>query len=492
MKVLDKYLLKTYVGPFILTFLVVLFVFMMQFLWKYVDDLVGKGLEITIILKLLFYISFTFIPMSMPLAILLSGLITFGNLAEKNELTAMKSSGIPLYRIFQPLSVFVLALSALNFLMANNLMPLASLKSSSLLHDIQAQKLALSIDEGIFYRGIDNYIIRIGKKGKDNETIHDILIYDHTRITGLTTLTYAKHGSMVMSKNKQYLILTMEDGFMYDENVRYDAAKSPSELPVLRGRFKSEQIHFDLSSFQLQRTNEEFYKDSYEMLNVRQLDDYIDTMQIEIGTMKSEIGVSLLNDFRYISMYYTDSILSNDSSKAPRAAPHTDVADSASTTISQEDMQKIFSNAIQLAREHSAVLDFRTLDYESKEKLLWRYEIEWHRKYVLSLACIVLFFIGAPLGAIIRKGGLGIPLAISILIFVIYWALSSTGEHMIRVGTIPSLVGMWLSTMVLSPLAMFLVYKASVEAGLSEMTNIKQRLSKAMIVKFWMKFKTRF
>jgi lipopolysaccharide export system permease protein len=481
MKALDKYLLKTYVAPFVLTFLVVLFVFLMQFLWKYIDDLVGKGLETTIILKLVFYTSFTFIPMAMPLAVLLSGLITFGNLAEKNELTAMKSSGIPLHRILRPLSVFVLALCVLTFFMANNVMPVASLKAYSLLHDIQAQKLALNIDEGIFYRGIDNYIIRIGKKDKDNQTIHDILIYDHTRTSGLTSLTYAKHGSMVMSKNKQYLILTMKDGFVYDENVRYDASKPPSELPVLRGTFESEQIRFDLSSFQLQRTNEEFYKDSYEMLNVKQLDEYIDTMQREITGMKSEVGSSLWTDFRYIALYYVDTLF------ADTVNTHTDTV-----KITREDTQKIYANAVQLAREHSSFLDFRIMDYESKEKQLWRYEIEWHRKYVLSLACIILFFIGAPLGAIIRKGGLGVPLAVSILIFVVYWALSSTGERMVRVGTLPSYIGMWLSTMVLTPLAIFLVYKVSGEAGLSGVTNLKQQINHSKVFNFWQKMKNRF
>jgi lipopolysaccharide export system permease protein len=481
MKVLDKFLLKTYVGPFLLTFLVVLFVLLMQFLWKYVDDLVGKGLEPIIILKLIFYMSFTMIPMAMPLAILLSGLITFGNLAEKNELTAMKSSGISLHRILRPLSAFVLGLCGITFFMANNVMPVAGLKGYTLLYDIQAQKLALNIDEGIFYNGIDNYILRIGKKDKDNQTIHDVLIYDHTRANGLTTLTYAKHGSMVMSKNKQYLVLTLKDGFIYDENVRYDASKPPSELPILRGTFKSEQMRFDLSSFQLQRTNEEFYKDRYEMLNVRQLDAYIDTMQTEVMSMKSEVGSSLLTDFRYISMYYDDSLLL-DSLKTPLDT----------VVFTGADMQKMYAEAIQLSREHSSFLDFRIMDYESKEKQMWRYEIEWHKKYVLSLACLILFFIGASLGAIIRKGGLGIPLAVSILIFVIYWALSTIGERMARVGTVESYMGMWLSTIVLSPFAVFLTYKASVEAGLNEMTNLKQITNKLWIFKVLTKRKRRF
>ena len=457
MKVLDKFLLKTYVAPFILTFMVVLFVFLMQFLWKYVDDLVGKGLEITILLKLIFYISFTFMPLSIPLAALLSGLITFGNLGEKNELTAMKSAGVSLYRILLPLSLFALGLSALTFVLANNVMPFATLKSSTLIHDIQSKKLALNIDEGIFYRGIDNYIIRIGKKDRDNQTIHDILIYDHTRTTGLATLTYAKHGSMVMSENKQYLVLTMEDGFVYDENVRYDASKPPSELPILRGTFESQKVRFDLSSFQFQRSDEDFYKDSYDMLNVQQLNTFIDTMRIEVVDLKAEAGKSLLSNFRYISLYYIDSLSINS------LKPLSD-----STVFTQSNKQKIYANAIQLAREQSSFLDFKTMEYESKEKQLWRYEIEWHRKYVLAVACILLFFVGAPLGAIIRKGGLGVPFAVSILIFVIYWATGMTGERMARVGTLPSYIGMWLSTMILSPLAIFLVYKASVEAGISD------------------------
>ena len=476
MKIVDRYLLKTYSSPFLLTFLVVIFVFLMQFLWKYIDDLVGKGLELSILVKLVFYSLSTFMSMSMPLAILLSGLIAFGNLAEKNELTAMKSAGISLYRILRPLAVFVIGLMALTFVISNNVMPIANLKLYTLLHDIQSQKLALNIDEGIFYRGLDNYIIRIGKKERDNQTIHDILIYDHTQTTGLTTLTYAKHGSMVMSENKHFLILSMEDGFIYDENVRYDASKPPSELPILRGTFKSQQMRIDLSSFQFQQSNDDFYKDSYEMLNVKQLSDYIDTMNTEISDFKAEVGRSMFGNFRYIAMYFSDSL-------------SLDPENSDTVAMSKDDRQKIYSSAVQLAREHCGFLDFHATDCEMKEKRLWRYEIEWHRKYVLSVACILLFFVGAPLGAIIRKGGLGVPFAVSILIFVIYWVLLTTGERMARVGTVPPYIGMWLSTIVLSPFAVFLVYKASIEAGLTDFANIKQQINSLRITKFFKKAK---
>jgi lipopolysaccharide export system permease protein len=437
----------------------------MQFLWKYIDDLVGKGLEISIILKLIFFSAFTFIPMSIPLAILLSGLIAFGNIAEKNELTAMKSSGISLYRIIQPLFILIIGLSVLNFTMSNNIVPVMSLKFRSLLEDIRDKKMALNIEEGVFYRGIDGYTIRIGSKERDNQTIHNVLIYDHTRTTGLATLTYAKHGSMVMSKDKQYLILSLNDGFLYDENTQYDASKPSHTLPILRGTFDVYQIRFDLSSFQMQQTNEEFFKDSYEMLNVNQLNIFIDTLQTEITTAKQETADAILKNFRYISSHYNDSLSYSR-------------ADSILQTfkISVEEKQKVYTHAIQTAREHSQLLDFNLVDTESKQKRLWRYEIEWHRKYVLSFACALLFFVGVSLGAILRKGGLGVPLAVSILVFVIYWAISSTGERMARVGSIPSELGMWLSTLILLPLAVLFVYKASTEAGLSDMPILLQRL----------------
>jgi lipopolysaccharide export system permease protein len=189
--------------------------------------------------------------------------------------------------------------------------------------------------------------------------------------------------------------------------------------------------------------------------------------------MKLETGKSLIENFRYIALYYADSLLLDSIKIQPD-----------SIVLSQVDKQKIYSNAIELAREQSSFLDFKTMEYESKEKQLWRYEIEWHRKYVLAVACLLLFFVGVPLGAIIRKGGLGVPFAVSILIFVIYWATGMTGERMSRVGTVPAYFGMWLSTIILSPFAILLIYKASTEAGLSEISNIKQQINGLRFVKF--------
>lgn len=462
MKVTDKFLLKTYIGPFILTFMVMLFILMMQFLWKYVDDLVGKGLELMTLIKLLFYSAFTFVPLALPLSVLLSSLITFGNLSERNELTALKCAGIPLFRIMRPLTLFTIGVSMMAFVFANNVVPVMSLKFTVLLHDIQAQKPALSIDEGIFYRGIDNYIIRIGKKDKDNSTIYDVLIYDHTHNNGCATLTYGKKGNMVLSDNKQTLVFTLEDGFMYDENSQYDASLSLAEMPLLRGNFKSQQMRFDLSSFQLQRTSEDFYKDSYEMLNVVQLDNYIDTMRQNIYAMKVRRGSDILRNMRTLGTIFTDT--------ADRFYASGHASD---ISFTAEQKEKIYTYAVQNSRENTGLMEFDMLDYDAQQKQMWRYEIEWHRKFALSIACLLLFFVGVPLGAIIRKGGLGIPLTVSILVFVVYWVTSTMGERMSRIGTIPPYFGMWISALMLLPFGVFLIYKASTEAGLSDFSALK-------------------
>ena len=479
MKKIDFYLFKSYIGLFFMTFFVVVFIFLMQFFWKYVDDLVGKGLELKILFQLMGYISFTFVPMALPLAILLSSLVLFGNLGERYELTAMKSAGIPLYRIMRSLIVFTVLSSALGFFVTNNIVPVANLKAKTLLIDIRSQKPALNIEEGVFYDGIDNYIIRIGKKDKDNQHIYDVLIYDHTRVNNYTTVTYAKSGMMFMSQDKHYLVFHLKDGIIYDENFRYNEEKrnkSPEEISLLRGTFKEQRMSFDLSSFAMQRTDEEMYKDSYDMLNVSQLDTMIDTMQHKIMQGKAEIGPRLLASFRNIFTHYNDSTTSYDSTTV---LIHKD--------FNLQDSLSIYQYALQVAREHKSMLEFNYMDFNSQEYLLRRYEIEWHRKYALACACLLLFFIGAPLGAIIRKGGIGIPLTTSIFIFVFYWALSTIGERMSRMGVIDPSYSMWIASAVLLPIGIFLVYKASKESQLLDIEMWQRKLHKLKNLEFFSK-----
>ncbi|NLE63096.1 MAG: YjgP/YjgQ family permease, partial [Bacteroidales bacterium] len=464
----DIYLFKNYIGLFFMTFFVVIFIFLMQFFWKYVDDLVGKGLELSILFQLMGYMSFTFVPMALPLAILLSSLVLFGNLGERYELTAMKSAGVPLYRIMGSLILFTILCSGLGFFITNNIVPVANLKAKTLLIDIRTQKPALSIEEGVFYDEIDNYIIRIGKKEKDNQNIHDVLIYDHTKVNNYTTVTYAKKGKMFMSKDERFLIFHLYDGFVYNENFRYEENrnKKPEDISILRGNFKEQHVSFDLSSFAMQRTDEEMYKDSYDMLNVSQLDTMIDTMRHKIRLGKAAIGPHLLASFKNIFMHY-DTLAPIDTA-LPLIHKKFTVSDSLS----------IHQYALQIAREHKSILEFNFMDYASQGYVLRRYEIEWHRKYALACACLLLFFIGAPLGAIIRKGGIGIPLTTSILIFVFYWALSTIGERMSRMGAITTDVGMWIASGVLLPIGIFLVYKSSKESQLLDMEMWQRKFYK--------------
>ncbi|MBP5396887.1 MAG: LptF/LptG family permease [Bacteroidales bacterium] len=451
MKRLDRYLLKTYIGPFFMTFLVVVFIFLMQFVWKYIDDLVGKGLEWTVLLKLMGYTACTFVPMSLPLALLLSGLITFGNLGERLELTAMKSAGVPLYRIMLPLILFAICCSAGNFFLSNNLVPYANLKSTMLLRDIRTQKPALSIDEKVFYKGIDNYVIRIGKKDRDNRTVHDILIYDHSNGNSFARLTHAKEGTMVMDEKKQLLVFTLYDGFYFDEDMQQSNDAAARRL-LMRGNFKKQVVRFDISSFQFSRSDEDVFRTNYTALNVVQLGNFIDSIRQDISQGRQKMAENQMMFFRSISAYAMDS--------TPVTLPDTAIR----IQLDPRQQYNAATIALQQVREQQGNLEFFHMDQNNRKEQLWRYEIEWHRKFTLCAACLILFFIGAPLGSIIRKGGIGIPMTISILIFVFYWVTSTIGERMARIGSLSSTLGMWVSTLILLPVGIFLIYKSTKES----------------------------
>ena len=272
MKIIYRYIIKSFVGPFALTFFFALFILLMQYLWKYVDDLVGKGLEITLILELLFYASATFVATAAPLAILLSSLMTFGNLGEKYEMVAIKSAGIPISKLFIPLFILALFIGCGTFMFANYVSPKAFLKSRALLLDIKDQKPALTIEEGVFYDGLDNYVIRIGHKGRDNATIEEVMIYDHSKGQGNTTVTYAKKGTMKTTEDKKFMLFTLYDGFYWDESRNSaNTGTVKSKFPLVRAVFKEQYKRFDISSFQFEKTDQSFYISNYQALPISQL-----------------------------------------------------------------------------------------------------------------------------------------------------------------------------------------------------------------------------
>lgn len=454
MKKIHILLLRNFAGPLIITFFISLFILVMQFLWKYVDELVGKGLEWYLILQLLFYASATFVPLAIPLSILLSSLMTFGNLGERNELVAMKSAGISLREIMLPLIVLSFIISIFAFFFANNIQPVANLKMGSLLYDIREQKPALSIKEDVFYGGIEGYIIKVGKKSADNKTVYNVMIFDHTERFGNNNFTLAESGIMEMTPDKRYLIFKLFNGYNYYEDMKKE--KSRARRPMTRTKFQEETRSFDLSGFSLQRTNEEYFKTNFQMLNLKQLGSYIDSAGHIIDKIKQESALNFRNSYANLKELSATNAVDNSLNTIEKDIP----------SLPEDIRYRVFENALNNARNNRNNIEYYINNIDSQKKLLIRHKIEWHRKFSLSLACFLLFFIGAPLGAIIRKGGFGLPVVVSTLFFLLYHVISFTGEKFVRSGVIEAGVGMWISSALILPLGIFLTYKASMDSPL--------------------------
>lgn len=440
----------SFLAPFAATFFVVLFVLLMQFLWKYIDDLVGKGLEWYVVAELMFYASATLVPLALPLAILVSSIMTLGNLAEHYELVAAKSAGIPLQKILRPLLVTAFVISVLAFYFSNYMLPYTNLKMGSLLYDVRQQKPALYIREGIFYNGIDGYSMKIGKKGADNQTLEQVMIYDHTAQKGNTKVVLAESGKMAMSADEKYLIFTLFNGSSYEEQ-REGRPNERLTNPLLRSKFDSYQIRFDLSTFKLNRTNEDLFKDNYQMLNLKQLESALDSFSVQIANRKAEMKKTVSTYY----MTYRDSLLKpvNGSSLSISA-------------LDQMTGDPVYESALGQARNVKAYLSSTADEIDAREKLIARFAIEWHRKYTLSIACFILFLIGAPLGAIIRKGGIGAPVVVSVMFFLVFHITSIMGEKFAREGVIEPRIGMWIAPAVLFPVGLFLLMKATRDSAL--------------------------
>ncbi len=456
MKQLDRFVLKSYFGPLVMTFFIALFILLMQFVWKYIDDLVGKGLEWYIIVKLLFYASSTFVPMALPLAILLSSLMMFGNLGEHYELVTMKAAGISLSRIMRPLIIVSIVISMIAFYFSDVILPAATLKFSSLLYDVRQKKLAFNLKEGLFYNGIDGYVIRIGEKEKDGNTIRDVMVYDHTKHMGNTSLTVAEWGKMELTPDKRFLVFHLYNGTNYEE--RTDLKGYEQTRPFQRTRFKEQSQRFNLSDFQLSRTDENLFKKNYEMQNISQLGFSIDSISKQLSLDKTKFYESAQNHFQFYSRF--------DSVKKRR--PDTLQASFRQIFLKLKPDER---NVILESAKNSAVsvkedLNNSKENLNSKRRLIYLHQIVFHKKFTFSIACFLLFFIGAPLGAIIRKGGLGLPAVISTLFFILFWVISFTGEKYTAEGVMPAWEGMWIASATLLPIGIFLTYKATNDASL--------------------------
>lgn len=461
MKKLYLLILRSYTGPALATFFIVVFVLLMQFLWRYVDELVGKGLEWNIILQLMYYASFTFVPMALPISILLASLMTFGNLGERYELVAMKAAGISLRKVMMPLGLFSLLISVGAFYYSNIIFPYANLKFRSTLYDVRQKKLSLNIRDGIFYSGLQGYVIRIGKKEPDGITIRKVMIYDHTQFQGNNKLVMADSGRMQQTVDGNYLMLTLFNGTNYEEKGNTEGQKILFE----RTGFKSEVIKFDLSQFKMTRSDDEFFKNAYYMLNVNQLSYASDSLGLEVNGKVGDLRRSLMGYYpNFTKVRLTDSIF-NMLSTSKKSIPF--------ESLSVVDRKNVASYALGIARNAKSSFEYNRQMLKEKVELKARYDIEWHRKFTLSFACFALFLIGAPLGAIIRKGGLGMPLVISVLLFVAYHIISFIGEKSVRSAVTDPWKGMWMSTMIFLPVGIFLAYKATNDSNILDTESYK-------------------
>lgn len=445
-KKLDTLILKSFIGPFIITFFISLFILLMQTVWKYIDDLVGKGLDFGTIGLFLFYMSATLLILAMPIAILISSIMTFGNLGESFELVAIKSSGVSLLRFMRPLIWVSVLLSGITFLFANYVIPYANLKAVTLYNDIYYKKPAFDLKAGVFFTYIPNYAIKAGKKDADGKTIHNVLIYEQTNPLQNNSII-AEKGVMQLSDDKKFLEFNLENGYRYQENGNI----SDTTTEFIRLRFSSFKKLFDLTALQKQNTNDSIYRNNFKMLSARQINKSLDSLY----KMNDSVAARLDRSYDFYTHYMNvdDSIWK----KIPVVIAKYNSFDS---LIPDSARFMVKDVAMNMANNLKNVIESSGTEYENRKAEILYHKIEWHRKFSLSMACFVLFFLGAPLGSIIRKGGLGMPLVVAIIFFLIFHLLNMFGEKFVKEGMMSPFLGMWLAVLVLTPVGVFLTYKA--------------------------------
>jgi lipopolysaccharide export system permease protein len=444
-KKLDILVLRSFIGPFIATFFLTLFVLILQFFWLWIDDYVGKGIDPGIMGELIMYLSATLVPMALPLAILLSSIMTFGNLGETFELVAIKSAGIGLLRFMRPLLIVSILLSGLAFLFNNYVIPVANLKMKTLHYDLVNKKPAFDLKEGVFYTTIPNYAIKVARKEKDS-ILHDVVIFENS--TGpQDNIIVAERGIMRVSADKHFLEFTLMNGWRNEE--RGQRFNTSSEY--IRMGFKEYKKVLDLSSLQLNITPDSIYKDRYEMLSVRQLGKAIDSLEKQ-SSRYGERGQRELSTYLNVAKYLDTGWVNV---KGPPAK-----VDSFKNLIPDSTYREILEQTISYANSLKSAVEGMAADYNSRRKELRLHLTEWHSKFSMSVAVVVLFLIGAPLGSIVRKGGIGTPVIFAVIFFVIFFLLNNFGRKFVKEDVLQPLAGIWLATAVLVPIGLFLIYKA--------------------------------
>ena len=472
MKKLDQFILKSFIGPFIAILLVVVFILVMQFLWLYIDELVGKGLSFKVILEFLGWGSVTMLPLSLPLATLLASMMTLGTLGENNELLAIKAAGISLQRVLVPLGAACLVVSIGAFFISNDLMPVAFNKIYTLRDDIGKTKEEIKIPTGTFYNGIEGYILRVNERDDETGVMHGVMVYNHTGNKGNTSLTIADSAMMKMSKDKSYLTFTLYDGANYEET--NNKSYRDTTLQLQKIDFKSQQLYIPLQNYAFEKSDSARFDDEVKSMNLKQLHHGQDSIgNLNAAAMASNIkGLMNTRSLRFHNQLDSAVVASRSSHFTMKEGEGWDDFD-----------QEI--NALSNAKNNAEEMQV-TLSSYSRERFhytftLRRIDIEILKKFALSVACLIFFFIGAPLGALIRKGGLGTPAIISVLFFVAYWVIDISGTKLARDGAVGPFHGVFISSYILLPTGLFLTWKAINDSSVFNMDAVKSIFRKIKI-----------
>ncbi|MDO3641227.1 LptF/LptG family permease [Mucilaginibacter sp. L3T2-6] len=470
MKKIHLLILKSFIRPFLVTFLIVMFVLLMLFLFKYVDDLIGKGFEWYIILELMMYASATNVQMALPLSVLLSSIMTYGSLGENYELVAIKSAGISLRRALYPMFVVIGILSISAFIFSDYMLPIANLKYYSLLYDARQQKSANFLPEGVFSNSFPGYVVRVNKKDPDGQTLHGVMIYSKNAAQNNTDVLIAKEGKMYRTPNGMFLVLKLKDGVRYSEDKGRNNFDYRQRL--IRYRFKETEQKFDISSFAFNkhRTDENEFRGALQMMNLSQLKD-------NEKQNRRQVDSTLRVNYKLITAYikYYSININPDTARKYRDAVK---KDKAFADLKLYEQLAATANASSEARSIQDLLKNRADRTSELSKNVRRARLEFHKKFVLSAGCLALFLIGAPLGAIIRKGGLGLPVVVSVIFFLIYYIISTIGEKAVKDGDLSPIIGSWIAIAVITPVGLFLSYKAATDSVLFDMELYKRFFNK--------------
>lgn len=462
MKILDKYLLKTFITTFLTVFIILFFIFILQTVWLFISELAGKDLDFILVIKFLLFSMPRIIPLVLPLSVVLASIMTFGSLAENYEFAAMKSSGISLQRAMKSLIIFIFTLSALAFVFANNVIPYAEYKFINFRKNIAQRKPAMAIVEGQFNE-IGNFNIKVEKKlGEDGNSLKGVTIHKNsTQGIGVITVIKAESGELVSSENSNILKLILFDGYYYEDIIpkKYEDRK---KIPFAKATFKRDVINLDLSKLNPEDQNNQMITNTNTMLNVSELTYTIDSLHTNYNKDISSFAENI-----YHRAAYSDGTVSNK--KKDKTLSKSKIATNLLAPYSKLDRDKILNIASSNMKSMGYSIESSKMEMDSKQKNINNHWLALFDKFVIAYACILMFFIGAPLGAIIRKGGIGLPIVFAVLIFITFHILNTFGKKIAQENQITPFLGSWISSIVLTPLALVLTYRATNDIGIINM-----------------------